>query len=240
LLLLKLTINFSSSATNAAVQALTQAILYRSTSDDPTGNNTTRTITFTLTDKNSASASDTSTITIIPTNDAPSITSSPSVTTATEDSKYSYELNASDIENDTLTWSATGGTSLPSWLSLTKGLQFDSKFGSYGTDDGKFYYPRRVAIDSTGNIYVADNMNHRIQKFDSNGNFIFKIGKSDNTSGVGDGEFNKPTGIAVDSSGNIYVVEELNHRVQKFNTFAYFIYRYVTIFLIVRTLNFLR
>ena len=67
-------------------------------------------------------------------------------------------------------------------------------------------------MDNRDNVYVADRNNHRIQKFDSDGNFITKWGKE----GIGDGEFYYPHDIAVDSSGNVYVAEEYNHRIQKF------------------------
>ena len=42
-------------------------------------------------------------------------------------------------------------------------------FGTNGSDDGQFDRPRGIAVDSSGDIYVADTENHRIQKFDSNG-----------------------------------------------------------------------
>ena len=45
-----------------------------------------------------------------------------------------------------------------------------------------------IAVDSEDNVYVADTSNHRIQKFDSNGNFITKWGSE----GTGNGEFKKP------------------------------------------------
>ncbi|MFZ0510926.1 MAG: hypothetical protein WAM14_04900 [Candidatus Nitrosopolaris sp.] len=60
-----------------------------------------------------------------------------------------------------------------------------------------------VAVDSAGNVYVADTYNDRIQKFDSNGTFIAKWG----TSGFGNGKFHYPAGVAVDYAGNVYVVE---------------------------------
>ena len=71
-----------------------------------------------------------------------------------------------------------------------------------------------VAVDSSGNVYVADTNNNRIQKFDSSGTFITKWGSS----GTGDGQFEYPTGIAVDSSGNVYVADTDNHRIQKFDS----------------------
>lgn len=66
--------------------------------------------------------------------------------------------------------------------------------------------------DSSDNIYVADWGNNRIQKFDSNGNYITKWG----TQGTGDGQFQEPTGIALDSSDNVYIVDRDNSRIQVF------------------------
>ena len=69
-------------------------------------------------------------------------------------------------------------------------------------------------MDSSGNVYVSDRYNHRIQKFDSSGNFLLKWGSF----GTGDGQFARPRGNAVDSSGNVYVVDAYNHRIQKFTS----------------------
>ncbi|MGC2383254.1 MAG: 6-bladed beta-propeller, partial [Nitrososphaeraceae archaeon] len=57
------------------------------------------------------------------------------------------------------------------------------------------------------------------QKFDSNGNFITKWGST----GTGDGQFQSPIGISEDPSGNIYVVDFGNDRVQKFDSNGNFI-----------------
>ena len=59
-----------------------------------------------------------------------------------------------------------------------------------------FSDPYGVVVDSSGNVYVADSGNNRIQKFDSSGVFIIKWGFE----GSGDGQFFDPTGVAVDSS----------------------------------------
>ncbi|MDY0128785.1 MAG: PKD domain-containing protein, partial [Methanosarcina vacuolata] len=64
--------------------------------------------------------------------------------------------------------------------------------------------------------------NHRIQKFDSNGNFITKWG-SPSGSGIGDGQFDGPWSVSDDSSGNIYVADYDNHRIQKFDSNGNFI-----------------
>ena len=61
-------------------------------------------------------------------------------------------------------------------------------------------------------MYVADTEDGRIQKFDSDGTLITKWGSY----GTGDGQFNGPSGIAVDSSGNVYVADTNNYRIQVF------------------------
>ncbi len=95
-------------------------------------------------------------------------------------------------------------------------------FGSFGSGDGEFRFPFDVATDSSDRIIVADtgisglSSNHRIQVFDSAGNFQSKFGGF----GSGNGEFNFPFGVATDSSDNIYVADTGNHRIQIFATIA--------------------
>ena len=96
---------------------------------------------------------------------------------------------------------------------------FVTKWGTYGSGDGQFLGPSGIAVDSTGNVYVTDNQNNRIQKFSSDGTFLAKWG----TYGSGDGQFQFPTDIAVDSSGNVYVIDEGNRRIQKFSSSGTFI-----------------
>jgi DNA-binding beta-propeller fold protein YncE len=93
-------------------------------------------------------------------------------------------------------------------------------WGSFGPGIGEFKYPQHLAADASGNVYVGDSDNHRVQKFDSNGTFITEWG----TNGSGNGEFQGPYGIAVDASGNnVYVVDRINQRVQKFDSNGTFI-----------------
>ena len=83
--------------------------------------------------------------------------------------------------------------------------------GGKGKENGQFDFPRGLAVDSAGNILIADSNNNRLQKFAPNGAFLSVIGKP----GTGQGQFQQPGGLAIDSSGDIYVADVGNHRVQK-------------------------
>ena len=107
-----------------------------------------------------------------------------------------------------------GGSTLLPALALEAPPYYHTQLGSGGSGDGEFNYPSGVTVDSSGNVYVADSNNHRIQKFDSDGVFVTKWGSK----GSGDGQFQQPSGIAIDSSGNVYVADSDNHRIQKFGT----------------------
>ena len=99
--------------------------------------------------------------------------------------------------------------------------KFIIKWGSSGNGDGEFWHPQGIAVDGSGNVYVADTFNHRIQKLSSNGEFITKWGSG--SFGSGDGLVLDPHGIAVDGTGNVYVADTYNHRIQKFSSDGTFI-----------------
>ncbi|MCX5800056.1 MAG: 6-bladed beta-propeller [Candidatus Eisenbacteria bacterium] len=77
---------------------------------------------------------------------------------------------------------------------------------------GQFHYPRGIAVDASGNVYVGDTCNHRIQVFTSSGTYITEWGGL----GTGPGQFQGPHGIAFDASGNVYVADKGNYRIQVF------------------------
>jgi streptogramin lyase len=90
---------------------------------------------------------------------------------------------------------------------------FQRAFGTNGSGDGQLQLPADVAIDATGNIWVADRANNRIQKFNSKGEYLAKFG----TLGSGNGQLNNPASLALDAAGNIWVADKLNSRIQKFS-----------------------
>jgi DNA-binding beta-propeller fold protein YncE len=125
---------------------------------------------------------------------------------------------------------------------------FIATFGSAGTSSGQFAAPTATAVDqSTGDVYVADSQNFRIQKFDAAGNFILMFGKGVDlthpgdictaesgdvcqagTQGSGGGtQFSTPTFVAVDNStgpsaGNVYVGDTGTNTISKFDSSGHF------------------
>ena len=88
-----------------------------------------------------------------------------------------------------------------------------TSWGSPGELPGELNAPKGIALDQAGNLYVADNGNHRIQVFNSQGELLRSWGAY----GDGPGELNEPWGVAVAESGEVYVADTWNHRVQVFD-----------------------
>lgn len=96
--------------------------------------------------------------------------------------------------------------------------------GQAGTNDGdgslaRFRNPWDVAVDDTGDVFVADMSNDTIRKITPAGHvytFAGQAGMSGNTDGWGNSaRFNNPFGVAVDSSGNVYVSDTANNAIRK-------------------------
>ncbi len=85
--------------------------------------------------------------------------------------------------------------------------------GQPGGDPGQFIRPLGIAVDADGNIYVADVMTCRIQKFSPDGKLLLNFGTiSANTGGLV-----RPKQIAVDREGLLYVVDAAFQNVQIFD-----------------------
>ena len=96
--------------------------------------------------------------------------------------------------------------------------------GSSGSADGtgsaaQFNYPSGVAVDSAGNVYVADNDNDTIRKVTPAGvvtTLAGLAGSSGSADGTGSAaRFNGPADVAVDSAGNVYVADQNNYTIRK-------------------------
>ncbi len=101
---------------------------------------------------------------------------------------------------------------------LNADLSFSSSFGSKGSDKGELDNAHDISCDSTGNVYITDTTNHRIQVFTAEGRFLRMFGRS----GDGRGELYFPICISIDSSDRVYVSDN-NHRVSVFTSEGQFI-----------------
>jgi DNA-binding beta-propeller fold protein YncE len=98
------------------------------------------------------------------------------------------------------------------------------KLGSKGLGDGQFNVPYSAYVDSKGDVWISDRGNHRIQEFDSKGNFLFKFGNTDGHPSSAPGKFDNPRQVAVDKEVKfLYVVDSKNNRIEKFYTNGTFV-----------------
>ena len=83
-------------------------------------------------------------------------------------------------------------------------------FGKEGSGEEMFKFPLGVAVGDVDEIVVTDQLNHRVQVFDSNGTFLRSFGHR----GENGGEFKYPFGIVISKDRNIFVADNNNHRIQ--------------------------
>lgn len=130
-------------------------------------------------------------------------------------------LYVADQVNSTVRKMTTDGTN---WtVSTIAGLA-----GNYGSANGtngaaRFYYPAGVAVDTAGNVYVADQINSTIRKLTplgSNNWAVTTIAGTNGVNGSADGTNNTsrfywPSDLTVDASGNLFVADTFNNTIRK-------------------------
>ena len=78
------------------------------------------------------------------------------------------------------------------------------------------FRPKGIGRDSEGHLYVVEGLSGMVQVFDRQGRLLYYFGQK----GSGFGEFQLPTGLFIDRSDRVFVVDSYNRRVQVFQYFA--------------------
>jgi len=97
-------------------------------------------------------------------------------------------------------------------ISLDHAHKPDFGFGGPGAAEGKMNFPKGIAVDRDGFVYVADCNNCRVQVFSSTGELQRVIGS---IGSIG-GSFANPQGVHADAEGRLLVADTRNHRIQVF------------------------
>ncbi len=115
------------------------------------------------------------------------------------------------VKSGDLLWVADTGNHRVQALTLTGAAVFT--FGQAGDTPGDLAFPKSIAADSEGHLYVVDARFENIQIFDPSGQLLLVIGEE----GSGPGEFWLPGGICIDAKDRIWLCDIYNHRVQVFD-----------------------
>ncbi len=128
------------------------------------------------------------------------------------------EVEGVEIDSQGNVWVLDGGNDRVQ--QFNQAGEYQTQFGSSGSGAGQFDIApaANLASDDKGALWVADNVNHRIQKW-LVPNYTPTYSSSFGTWGTGNGQFLAPADVEIDAStGDIWVADRANNRLQKFNS----------------------
>jgi DNA-binding beta-propeller fold protein YncE len=131
-----------------------------------------------------------------------------------------------DSGNDRVVVLGADGAVVRTWGTTCR--LYEGAQGCQGDGRGQFAEPWGIAVGADGSVYVADTWNHRIQKFDREGNFLTMWGVFETTGGEL-GQPNAmygPRAVVVGTDGQVYVMDTGNKRVQVFDPAGTFVAQY--------------
>ncbi len=124
-----------------------------------------------------------------------------------ESNPNGLNLTTSTIYNET-----TGQITETRGAAAEHTLTFAKAVSEGGTEAGKLKDPDGITVDSSGNIWVADTANNRIEKFSSEGTYLSKFGEA----GTEAGKLKEPEGITF-HEGELWVADTGNNRIEEYN-----------------------
>lgn len=132
----------------------------------------------------------------------------------------SDKLYIADSNNNSIrVVDSVAGAGVITSLTNTGGLSFAGDGGA--ATAARLYHPNGVAVDSTGNVYIADTANHRIRLVDAASGTISTVAGNGAMGFSGDGgaaidaSLSFPSAIALDSAANLYITDTGNNRVRR-------------------------
>ena len=122
-----------------------------------------------------------------------------------------YALDSGNFES-------SSNNRVETWV-LSNPVTYAATFSSHGKEPGQLSEPSGLTVDGSGNVWVADTMNGRLQEFKANGEFIRTAGSI----GTGAGQFGMVEGVAIDSKGNVWATDTNQQRIEEFSSTGTFL-----------------
>ncbi len=186
--------------------------------------------TVKVTDATNSTATQPLTLTVVGPPSIVTIQPTSNPVTVTVGSNVTFTVSVAGTGPFSYQWQLNG-TNLPSGVITTvagNGWGAGTGYGGYSGDGGaatnaELNNPEGVAMDATGNLFIADQLNGRIRKVGTNGTITTVAGNGTNAySGDGgaatNAELTFPSGVAVDATGNLFIADDNNCRIRKVGT----------------------
>ena len=131
----------------------------------------------------------------------------------------SGNLYIADTDNNRIRKISPGGI-----ITTVAGTEIAGFSGDGGpATQAQLNHPEGVAVDASGNLYIADTGNNRIRKISPNGIITTVAGNgiagfSGDNGPASQAQLNQPEGVAVDASGNLYIADTDNDRIREVRT----------------------
>ena len=155
---------------------------------------------------------------------AQTITTQPTNQIVTVGNNVTFSVVVSGTGPFSYQWQFNGTNLPPNGIITTVAGNGNYNFSGDGgaATNAAFAYPAVVVVDGNGNLFIADRNNNRIRKVNVSGIITTVVGSGSGFSGDGgaatNAALNQPWGVAVDNSGNLFIVDRFNNRIRKVDT----------------------